>query len=65
MGYIKKALTAVPLALVGVAIAANIPTISRYLRIRSESRDHRPMGVTTTPRSYVTGRPESSSRLPS
>ncbi len=56
MGLIKKALAAVPVALVGVAVAANIPTISRYLKMRSESRDDRPMGITTTPRSYITGR---------
>ncbi len=56
MGLVKKTLAAVPVALVGAAIAANIPTISRYLKMRAQSRDHRPMGVTTTPRSYITGR---------
>lgn len=65
MGFIKKTLAAVPIALVGAAVAANIPTISRYLKMRSESRDERPTGVTTTPRSYITGRPEPASRLPS
>ena len=56
MGLVKKTLAVIPVALVGAAIAANIPTISRYLKIRGQSRDERPMGVTTTPRSYVTGR---------
>ena len=56
MGMIKKALMAAPLALLGALIAANIPTLSRYLRIRAETRNERPTGVTTTPREYITGR---------
>ncbi len=56
MGLIRKSLAAIPVALVGAAVAANIPAISKYLKMRSESRDDRPMGVTTTPRSFITGR---------
>lgn len=55
MGFVKKTLAAVPLAVVGAIVAANIPTLSRYLKIRADTRNERPMGVTTTPRSYVTG----------
>ncbi len=56
MGFVRKALTALPLAIASAVVAANVPAISRYLRIRGDTRKNRPMGATTTPRSYVTGR---------
>lgn len=56
MGILKKTFAAIPVALAGAAVATNIPALKRYLKIRSHSRDERPKGVTTTPRSYVTGR---------
>ncbi len=47
---------ALVLLLVLVALLANIPAMVRYSKIRGQSRDTKPMGITTTPREYIVGR---------
>lgn len=41
--------------LILIAVLVNIPAMVRYSKIWGQSRDTRPMGITTTPRECIVG----------
>ncbi len=53
--YILLGIGALLALLILLAFVTNIPAMRRYSKIRGQSRNERPMGVTTTPRVHVTG----------